>query len=72
MSKLSLARANQDRDYCIFEEYAYFLVSGARQKRKTGIFKLGGNVYIYGITSDTIIKQVMVLSFMWVRYYPAG
>ena len=32
VSKSSLARANQDRDYHIFEEYAYYLVSEARQK----------------------------------------
>jgi hypothetical protein len=27
VSKSSLARANQDRDYHIFEEHAYYLVS---------------------------------------------
>jgi hypothetical protein len=32
VSKSSLARANQDRDYRIFEEFAYFLVNEARQK----------------------------------------
>ncbi|MDA6986949.1 DUF4372 domain-containing protein, partial [Escherichia coli] len=30
VSKSSLARANQDRDYHIFKEYAYYLVSEAR------------------------------------------
>jgi hypothetical protein len=44
VSKSSLSRANQERDYRIFEEFAYFLVSVARQKRATSIFKLGGNV----------------------------
>ena len=34
VSKSSLARANQDRDYRIFEEFAYSLVNEARQKRK--------------------------------------
>ncbi len=42
VSKSSLARANQDRNYHIFEEYAYYLVNEARQKRATDIFKLGG------------------------------
>ncbi|MEG2607020.1 MAG: DUF4372 domain-containing protein, partial [Mucinivorans sp.] len=37
VSKSSLARANQDRDYRIFEEFAYQLVNEARQKRKTDI-----------------------------------
>ena len=40
VSKSSWARANQDRDYHIFEAYAYFLVGEAQQKRKTDIFKL--------------------------------
>lgn len=43
ISRSSLVRANQDRDYHIFEEYAYYLVNEARQKRVTDIFKLGGN-----------------------------
>ena len=30
VSKSSLARANQDRDYHIFEEYVYYLVSEAK------------------------------------------
>ena len=31
VSKSSLARANQDRDYRIFEEYAFYLVSEVRK-----------------------------------------
>jgi len=50
VSKSSLARANQDRDYHIFEEYAYYLVGEARQKCATDIFKLGGNVYAFDST----------------------
>ena len=34
LSKSSLARANQDRDYHIFEPYAYFLVGEAQQNEK--------------------------------------
>ena len=36
VSKSSLARANQDRDYRIVEEYAYFSVNEVRERRKTG------------------------------------
>src|SRR5690554_2285521 len=42
VSKSSFARANQDRDYHIFEESAYYLVNEARQKRVSDIFKLDG------------------------------
>lgn len=37
VSRSSLARANQDRDYHIFEKYAYCLVNVARQKCVTDI-----------------------------------
>ena len=50
VSRSSLARANQDRDYHIFEEYAYYLINEARQKRATEIFKLGGDIYVFDST----------------------
>lgn len=58
VSKSSLARANQDRDYHIFEQYAYYLVSEARQKRVTHIFKLGGNVYAFDSTTIDLCLSV--------------
>ena len=39
VSKLSLAKANQDRNYQIFEEYANYLVNEARQKRVADLYK---------------------------------
>ena len=56
VSKSSLARANQDRDYHIFEEYAYYLVSEARQKRVNHIFKLG-------VTFMLLIRQLSTCVF---------
>lgn len=64
VSKSSLARANQDRDYHIFEEYAYFLVSEARQKRKSDIFKLGGNIYAFDSTTIDLCLAV----FWWAKF----
>ena len=58
VSRSSLARANQDRDYHIFEEYAYYLVNEARQKRVTDIFKLGGNVYAFDSTTIDLCLSV--------------
>ena len=40
VTRSNLAKANTNRDYRIFEEYAYYLVSEARRKRATDIFKL--------------------------------
>ncbi len=63
VSKSSLARANQDRDYHIFEEYAYYLVSEARQKCANHIFKLGGNVYAFDSTTIDLCLSV----FWWAK-----
>ena len=64
VSKSSLARANQDRDYRIFEEYAYYLVRVARQKRVNDIFKLGGNVYAFDSTTIDLCLSV----FWWAKF----
>jgi len=64
VSKSSLARANKDRDYHIFEEYAYYLVNEARQKRVSDIFKLGGNVYAFDSTTIDLCLSV----FWWAKF----
>ena len=64
VSRSSLARANQDRDYHIFEEYAYYLISAAREKRATDIFKLGGNVYTFDSTTIDLCLAV----FWWAKF----
>ena len=64
VSKSSLSRANQDRDYRIFEEYAYYLVSQAKQKRVTDIFNLGGNVYAFDSTTIDLCLSV----FWWAKF----
>jgi len=64
VSRSSLARANQNRDYHIFEEYAYYLVSEARQMRTTDIFKLGGNVYAFDSTTIDLCLSV----FWWAKF----
>lgn len=64
VSKSSLARANQDRDYRIFEEYAYYLVNEARKKRVSKIFKLEGNVYAFDSTTIDLCLSV----FWWAKF----
>ena len=64
VSRSSLSRANQDRDYHIFEEYAYYLINEARQKRATEIFKLGGNIYAF----DTTTIDLCLAVFWWAKF----
>lgn len=64
VSRSSLARANQDRDYHIFEEFAYYLVNQAREKRVSEIFKLEGNVYAFDSTTIDLCLSV----FWWAKF----
>ena len=64
VSKSSLARANQDRDYHIFEDYAYYLVNEARQKRVSNMFNLDGNVYAFDSTTIDLCLSV----FWWAKF----
>jgi hypothetical protein len=63
VSKSSLARANQDMDCRIFEEYAYHLVAEARVKRASDIFKLSGSVYAFDSTTIDLCLSV----FWWAK-----
>jgi len=64
VSKTNLAYANSNRDYRIFEDYAYYLVEQARKKRATDIFKLGGNVYAFDSTTIDLCLSV----FWWAKF----
>ena len=64
ITRSNLAKANTNRDYRIFEEYAYYLVSEARRKRAMDIFKLDGNVYAFDSTTISLCLDV----FWWAKF----
>ena len=64
VTRSNLSKANTNRDYHIFEEYAYYLVSEARRKRATDIFKLDGNVYAFDSTTISLCLDV----FWWAKF----
>lgn len=64
VTRSNLSKANQERDYHIFEEFAYFVVNVAREKRETDIFKLDGNVYAFDSTTIDLCLSV----FWWARF----
>ena len=64
ISKTNLAYANQNRDYRIFEEFAYYMIEEAREKRKTKIFDIGGNVYAFDSTTIDLCLAV----FWWAKF----
>ena len=47
IAKTTFASANQNRDYRIFEDFAFYIMEQARKKRVTDVFKLKGNVYAF-------------------------
>ncbi|MCH5227671.1 MAG: IS4 family transposase [Muribaculaceae bacterium] len=62
--KTNLAYANQNRNCKIFEEFAYFMISEAREKCKTKIFDIGGNVYVFDSTTIDLCLAV----FWWAKF----
>ena len=64
VTKSNLAKANQNRDYRIFEDFAYFLVDEARRKCAVDIFKLAGNVYAFDSTTIDLCLDV----FWWAKF----
>ena len=64
IAKTTLATANQNRDYRIFEEFAFHMMSQAREKRAENIFKLGGKVYAFDSTTIPLCLSV----FWWAKF----
>jgi DNA segregation ATPase FtsK/SpoIIIE-like protein len=60
----NLAKANQNRDYRIFEEYAYHMVELTRNLKDTTIFNLGGTVYAF----DSTIIELCLAVFCWAKF----
>lgn len=57
-SKSSLSRANQDRNYHIFEEFAYYMIEQAKQNQVTDICHLEGSVYAFDSTTINLCLPV--------------
>ena len=64
VSKSTLADANGNRDYHIFEEFAYRVMSDAQKCRAVEIFKLGGKVYVFDSTTIDLCLSV----FEWALF----
>ena len=60
----NLAKANQNRDCRIFEEYAYYMMELARNLNDTTIFNLGGTVYAF----DSTTIELCLAVFCWAKF----
>ena len=63
-TKSNLSKANKNRDYRIFEEFAYRVIAEARSCRAEDIFMLGGNVYAF----DSTTIELCLEAFKWALF----
>lgn len=64
VTRSNLAKANENRDYRIFEDFAFHMISEARKKRVNDIFKLSGNVYAFDSTTIDLCLKL----FPWANF----
>ena len=64
VAKTTFATANQNCNYRIFEEFAFYMMDQARSKRATDIFKLKGKVYAFDSTTILLCLSV----FWWAKF----
>lgn len=64
IAKTTFASANQNRDYRIFEDFAFFMMEQARKKQATDIFKLKGHVYAFDSTRIPLCLSI----FWWAKF----
>lgn len=64
VTRSNLSKANQQRDYRIFEEFAYHLVSMAQSKRINRIFELKGKFYAFDSTTIDLCLSI----FWWAAF----
>lgn len=64
ISRSNLSKANEQRDYRIFEDFAYYMIAEARRKREIDKFGLDGNVYAFDSTTIDLCLSL----FTWAKF----
>ena len=64
ITRSNLSKANESRDFRIFEGFAYHMIDEARRRRVSDIFKLDGNVYAFDSTTIDLCLNV----FGWAKF----
>ncbi len=64
VAKSTLAKANEKRNYLIFEEYAFFLIHEAQNLSIDNLFQLEGNIYAFDSTTIDLCLKV----FWWAKF----
>lgn len=64
VTRSNLSKANEQCDYRIFEEFAFFMIAEARRHRIRKIFELDGHVYAFDSTTIALCLSV----FEWAKF----
>lgn len=63
-TRSNLAKANENRDYRIFEDFAFYIIDETRKCNATEIFKLYGNAYAFDSTTIDLCLEL----FSWTKF----
>ncbi len=64
VTRSNLAKANENRDFRIFEDFAYHMIELARKKRTKKIFGFKGHVYAFDSTTIDLCLEL----FEWAKF----
>ena len=64
VTRSNLSKANENRDYRIFEDFAFYMMDEARKCNVMDIFKLDGNVYAFDSTTIDLCLEL----FPWAKF----
>lgn len=64
VTRSNLSKANEKRDYRIFESFAYHMIKMARELRNNDDFKIKGQVYAFDSTTIDLCLSV----FWWAKF----
>ena len=64
VAKTTLASANQNRDYRIFEDFAFYMMKEACEKRATNLLDIPGKKYAF----DSTTIPLCLSTFPWARF----
>ena len=67
VTRSNLSKANENRNNKVFEEFAYYLIDVARNKRKNDNFEIKGKVYAFDSSTIDLCLNV----FWWAKFRKA-
>jgi hypothetical protein len=67
VTRSNLSKANENRNYKVFEEFAYYLIDIARGKLKNDNFDIKGKVYAFDSTTIDLCLNI----FWWAKFRKA-